>query len=162
MLRRVPRLRRMRLTRLHPGAVALLACAALLPAGAAGAALAATPGQVTDPASLVNPFIGTETNGDTFPGPDAPFGMVQWSPDTSPTRTDGGGYYYGNSRILGFSLTHLSGPGCHAEGDIPVLPTTATPSMATTETFSHSTESASAGYYKVTLGNGVTTAMTPC
>jgi predicted alpha-1,2-mannosidase len=160
---RSPHPRRMRVTRLPVGAVAaaaLLACAALLPAGAASVALAATPGQVTDPASLVNPFIGTETNGDTFPGPDAPFGMVQWSPDTSPTRTDGGGYYYGDKKIIGFSLTHLSGPGCHAEGDIPILPTTATPSMASTETFAHSTESASAGYYKVTLGNGVTTAMT--
>jgi predicted alpha-1,2-mannosidase len=175
MPRRSTHPRRTLATLLPAGAVAaasLLAGVALLPAGAASPALAASvgaavstgaaarPGQVTDPASLVNPFIGTEDNGDTFPGPDAPFGMVQWSPDTNPTRPDGGGYYYGDSKILGFSLTHLSGPGCAAEGDIPILPTTATPSMGTIETFSHSTESASAGYYKVSLGNGVTTALT--
>jgi predicted alpha-1,2-mannosidase len=165
-------------------ATMLFACAALLPAGAAGPVLAATvgtaastgaalsraatvntgvtarPGQASDPASLVNPFIGTEGNANTFPGADAPFGMVQWSPDTTPTRPDGGGYYYGDSSLQGFSLTHLSGPGCTSEGDIPILPTTGTPTLGTTETFSHSTESASAGYYKVTLGNGVTTALT--
>jgi predicted alpha-1,2-mannosidase len=172
---RITRQRRTLWTRLPvvaAGTVSLLACAALLPAGAGGAALAAglgaavtastaaRPGQVTDPASLVNPFIGTEDSSDTFPGPDAPFGMVQWSPDTTPTRPDGGGYDYADSKILGFSLTHLSGPGCAAEGDIPILPTTATPSLSSTETFSHATESASAGYYKVTLGNGVSTALT--
>ena len=50
-------------------------------------------------------------NIDTFPGADMPFGMVQWSPDTTPDRTSGGGYAYQDSAISGFSLTHLSGPG---------------------------------------------------
>jgi predicted alpha-1,2-mannosidase len=113
-----------------------------------------------DRASLVNPFIGTLNNGNTFPGADAPFGMVQWSPDTTPDRPRGGGYYYRDSSITGFSLTHLSGPGCYGEGDVPVLPTTGTPSITATEGFSHSTESASAGAYQVTLSNGVTTALT--
>ena len=149
-------------TRLPGRAVvaALLGCAALLPASPALAGTAASPGQVTDPAALVNPFIGTAAKGDTFPGPDAPFGMVQWSPDTTPTRPDGGGYDYADSKIQGFSLTHLSGPGCAAEGDIPILPTTATPTLTTDETFSHATESASAGFYQATLGNGVTTELT--
>jgi predicted alpha-1,2-mannosidase len=156
-------------------AVSLIVSVVLLPASAAGAATSGAGGgagarsaagargaQVTDPASLVNPFIGTEDGGDTFPGPDAPFGMVQWGPDTSPTRPDGGGYYYPDSQIIGFSLAHLSGPGCKSEGDLPILPTTGTgtPSLSATESFAHSTESADAGYYKVTLGNGVTTALT--
>ena len=62
-------------------------------------------------------------NIDTFPGADMPFGMLQWSPDTAPDRASGGGYSYKDSAISGFSLTHLSGPGCAIYGDIPVLPT---------------------------------------
>ncbi|HEY2576570.1 MAG TPA: lectin [Streptosporangiaceae bacterium] len=140
----------------------LMAGAALMPASAAAAAAtaAAAPRQVMDPASLVNPFIGTSNNGDTFPGADAPFGMVQWSPDTTPDRPRGGGYYYRDSSITGFSLSHLSGPGCFGEGDVPVLPTTGTPSITAAEGFSHASESASAGAYRVRLNNGVTTALT--
>ncbi|WP_103340777.1 hypothetical protein [Amycolatopsis sp. CA-126428] len=37
---------------------------------------------VADPAALINPFLGTSHEANTFPGADAPFGMVQWSPDT--------------------------------------------------------------------------------
>jgi predicted alpha-1,2-mannosidase len=110
--------------------------------------------QASDLASLVNPFIGTTNGGDDFPGADAPFGMVQWSPDTT-SRPDGGGYSYGDSAITGFSLTHLSGPGCGAEGDIPVLPTVGTVDTSATDSFSHSNESAEAGYYSVNLANGV-------
>jgi putative alpha-1,2-mannosidase len=145
----------------------LIAGAALLPtsstASAATLSLAGEhwggPKQVADPASLVNPFIGTTSGGDTFPGADAPFGMVQWSPDTT-SRPDGGGYSYNDSAITGFSLTHLSGPGCGAEGDVPVLPTTGAIDTTATDSFSHSNESADAGNYQVTLANGVTTDLT--
>ncbi|HEV2372093.1 MAG TPA: lectin [Streptosporangiaceae bacterium] len=115
---------------------------------------------VTNPSALVNPFIGTTNSGDTFPGADAPLGMVQWSPDTSPNRDDGGGYEYNDSAITGFSLTHLSGPGCGAEGDVPVLPTTGAINTGATDSFSHSNESAQAGYYSVTTSNGVKTELT--
>lgn len=42
--------------------------------------------QVSDVKSVsytefVNPFIGTDFTGDTYPGAQAPFGMVQLSPD---------------------------------------------------------------------------------
>ena len=114
---------------------------------------------VSNPASLVNPFIGTSNQADDFPGADVPFGMVQWSPDT-PSRPDGGGYEYNDSSITGFSLSHLSGPGCGAAGDVPVLPTVGAVSMSATDSFSHSGESASPGYYKVALNNGVTTELT--
>ena len=137
--------------------------AGLLPATPAAAANPPTP--VTDPAALVNPFIGTGNGGpvvgqiDTFPGASTPFGMLQWSPDTSPDRTDGGGYYYPDSQSLGLSLTHLSGPGCPVAEDVPILPTTgalpASPAglQGATEPFSHSDESASPGYYQVGLGS---------
>jgi predicted alpha-1,2-mannosidase len=78
--------------------------------------------------------------------------MVQWSPDTLPDRNDGGGYSYTDTTLDGYSLTHLSGPGCSAGGDVPILPVTgALPSgknpNAVTTTFSHTNEIAQAGYY---------------
>ena len=45
---------------------------------------------VADPASVVNTLLGTTNGGNTFPGADVPFGMVQWSPDTN-CRPQGGG-----------------------------------------------------------------------
>src|SRR5215469_13580418 len=104
-------------------ATGVLACAALLSVALLQPGATGIAGAASDPAALVNPFIGTTNRGNTFPGADAPFGMVQWSPDTT-SRPDGGGYSYNDSAITGFSLTHMSGPGCHAEGDVPVLPTT--------------------------------------
>ena len=136
--------------------------AAAAAAGKAGAAVSqdkAGASLVTDPASLVNPFIGTTNGGDDFPGADAPFGMVQWSPDT-PSRPHGGGYEYNDSAITGFSLTHLSGAGCAAEGDVPVLPTVGAVNYSANDSFSHASESAQAGYYRVALANGVTTQLT--
>src|SRR6202167_1030630 len=147
-------------------AAAALGVLAVVPAPSAGAAALATPRHaakaaalVSDPASLVNPFIGTTDSEDDFPGADVPFGMVQWSPDT-PSRPEGGGYEYNDSSITGFSLDHLSGPGCGAEGDIPVLPTVGAVDTSATDSFSHSNESAEAGEYQVALDNGVTTALT--
>jgi predicted alpha-1,2-mannosidase len=128
-------------------------------AGAASRSTVARAALVTDPASLVDPFIGTTKSADDFPGADVPFGMVQWSPDT-PSRPDGGGYEYRDSSITGFSLTHLSGPGCRGEGDIPVLPTVGAVKPSAADSFSHSRESASAGYYKAGLSNGVTAELT--
>ncbi|MBS2962655.1 lectin [Actinocrinis puniceicyclus] len=143
-----------------------LATAPALSGGAGAAARAAAPAApavlVSDPSSLVNPFIGTTGDGHDFPGADVPYGMLQWSPDTS-SRPKGGGYDYGDSAITGFSLTHISGPGCDAAGDVPVLPTVgavdSSPGSDSTS-FSHSGEDASPGYYGVTLGNGVRTELT--
>ena len=146
-------------------AAALAVATAALVAGGAGAAQAAThpgPALVADPAALVNPLIGTGSGGatvgqvDTYPGATAPFGMLSFSPDT-PSRPDGGGYDYADSSTLGFSLTHMSGPGCGAFGDFPILPTvgavTGNPVTAT-DAISHSAESAKPGSYGVTLDPG--------
>ncbi|MFJ7903213.1 lectin [Streptomyces sp. NPDC096198] len=116
-----------------------------------------------DPASLVNPLIGTSGAVDTFPGPDMPAGMVQWGPDTTPHRPSGGGYEYNDKKISGFSLTHLSGPGCGVAGDLPVLPVTGalSGSLGTTSVgFSHGDEQAGIGAYQVTDANGVKTRLT--
>ncbi|HTU80970.1 MAG TPA: GH92 family glycosyl hydrolase [Candidatus Acidoferrales bacterium] len=111
------------------------------------------------PVDLVDPFVGTsgtQIGGpiDTFPGADVPFGMVQWSPDT-PSQNAGGGYEYGDRAITGFSLTHLSGPGCNVFGDFAFLPTTGAigdPAGAR-QPFSHDGEEASPGWYAVSLGS---------
>jgi predicted alpha-1,2-mannosidase len=81
-------------------------------------------------ASRVDVFAGTRPGphtfggGHNFPGAAMPFGMVQWSPDTTPAAPHSDGYDYRDSHISGFSLTHLSGAGCALYGDFPFLPTT--------------------------------------
>jgi predicted alpha-1,2-mannosidase len=122
-----------------------------------------------DAASEVDPRIGTAHGGNVFPGAVVPFGMLQWSPETSKgdhSRVAApGGYAYDATRIRGFGLTHLSGTGCRgASGDIPFLPMTAEPvtspaADAKDETFSsmysHVNEIAEPGYYAVGLANRV-------
>jgi predicted alpha-1,2-mannosidase len=81
-------------------------------------------------ASRVDVFAGTRPGpgtfggGHNFPGAALPFGMVQWSPDTTPAAPHSGGYDYRDHHLSGFSLTHLSGAGCALYGDFPFLPTT--------------------------------------
>ena len=110
--------------------------------------------------TLVNTFVGTsgtQTGGpiDTFPGADVPFGMVQWSPDT-PSHNAGGGYEYTDRKITGFSLTHLSGPGCSVFGDFGILPATGeipTDPANAAQPFSHANEESAPGWYAVSLGD---------
>ena len=132
--------------------------------GSLGSAFAASgPDFVKDPASLVNPIIGTSGAVNTFPGPDMPFGMLQWGPDTTPHRTQGGGYEYKDSKISGFSLAHVSGPGCDVAGDVPILPVSGALSgnlSDTSASFSHKDEQTGIGYYGVTDASGVKTELT--
>ncbi|WP_425445808.1 GH92 family glycosyl hydrolase [Umezawaea tangerina] len=104
-----------------------------------------------DPTALVNPFVGTQNFGNTFPGASAPFGMVQVSPDTGGQ----GGYDYQQGTIYGFSQTHLSGVGCGVAGELPMMPTTGAVSSVDPNVYkspySHSDEQATPGYYRVGL-----------
>ncbi|MFH1195127.1 MAG: GH92 family glycosyl hydrolase [bacterium] len=110
----------------------------------------------------VNPFIGTDAHGHTFPGATLPNGMVQLSPDTGIEDWDWcSGYHYSDSSIIGFSHTHLSGTGCADYGDILLMPTTGelktdagtkdNPDLGYRSRFSHKNEIAKAGYYSVLL-----------
>ena len=75
-------------------------------------------------AQLVNPFIGTDAHGHTFPGATLPFGTVQLSPDTRVEGWDAcAGYHYSGNTIIGFSHTHLSGTGIPDYGDILLMST---------------------------------------
>ncbi|WP_394617318.1 GH92 family glycosyl hydrolase [Lentzea sp. JNUCC 0626] len=138
---------------------------ALVPAVAPAVA-----GEHQDLARWVNPFVGTRPGGEdhgtgggagnTFPGAVSPFGMVQWSPDT--VKAQHGGYFYDDTALKGFSLTHLSGAGCSTYGDIPFIPysgeVTTSPAADParyTSKFSHANEHATPGRYEVALDSGV-------
>ena len=111
-----------------------------------------------EPVDWVDPFIGTTDPGlrwMIFPGPAMPFGMVKLSPDNRRWGW-GAGYNYKVGTILGFSHIHswtMSG--------LLMMPTTGPlklvqgPESGSPESFRshfrHETESASPGYYAVTL-----------
>lgn len=111
----------------------------------------------------VDPFIGTDYHGHTYPGATLPFGMVQLSPDTRTSGWDGSsGYHYSDSVIFGFSHTHLSGTGIGDLGDILFLPFTEDLKTHSVKkdnivftgagsVFQKNSEKASPGYYSVFL-----------
>ena len=104
-----------------------------------------------------NPMIGTDFTGNTYPGAQVPFGMVQLSLDNGLPGWDRiSGYFYPDSTIAGFSHTHLSGTGAGDLYDISFMPVTwpikeADSPLGIYSTFSHNDEAASAGYYRVLL-----------
>ncbi|TDX01684.1 GH92 family glycosyl hydrolase [Dinghuibacter silviterrae] len=125
------------------------------------ALLSSAHAQTADPASFVNPFIGTgavDTNslsGSNFPGACTPFGFVQLSPDTRESPSDpASGYDYNDHSIFGFSHTHLSGTGVADLFDILCMPYTGEvvwePGQYKSD-FTHDAEKASPGYYSVLL-----------
>ena len=140
----------------------------------AGILLAAGP-VIAQNVRYVDPFIGTAGMGHTFPGACVPFGGVQLSPDTDtiPHNINGkyqprtydycAGYQYDDTTIVGFSHTHFSGTGHSDLGDILLMPgtgkiqltpgTASDPDSGYRSRFSHDSESASAGYYRVTLAD---------
>ena len=121
----------------------------------------------------VNPLIGTQKMGHTYPGATVPFGSVQLSPDTDeqPHNINGkynkdaykycAGYQYDDREIVGFSHTHFSGTGHSDLGDFLVMPSIGPLQLEPGERndakngfrskFSHANETAEAGYYKVLL-----------
>ncbi len=128
-----------------------------------------------DYTQYVNPMIGTNGMGHTFPGACYPFGGVQVSPDTDtiPHNINGryqpgvydycAGYQYRDKTIVGFSHTHFSGTGHSDMGDILLMPFTGevqlnpgtadNPDGGYRSRFSHETEKASPGYYEVRLSD---------
>lgn len=130
------------------------AAALLCSCGASGDKSAA---DSTDYSAIVNPFIGTDFTGNTYPGAQVPFGMVQLSPDNGLPGWDRiSGYFYPDSTIAGFSHTHLSGTGAGDLYDISFMPVTlpyveAEAPLGIYSKFSHDDEEASAGYYRVML-----------
>ncbi|MBK7707025.1 MAG: GH92 family glycosyl hydrolase [Acidobacteria bacterium] len=109
--------------------------------------------QTVDFTQFVDPFIGTDGTGHTFPGATAPFGMVQPSPDTNYFGwTHSSGYQFKDKRILGFSNTHLNGTGAMDLGDILLQPFSGSPIRSDFSSENDkSSEIASVGYYSTRL-----------
>jgi predicted alpha-1,2-mannosidase len=116
----------------------------------------------------VNPFVGVDYVGHTHPAAQLPFGMVQAGPDTGTDKWEHcSGYCNADRSIIGFSHTHLSGTGCPDMGDIMLMPVVGDVSFERGDendtstgyrsAFSHDSEEAHPGYYKVKLDDyGVT------
>jgi len=115
------------------------------------------------PADYVNPFLGTQFFGHTFPGASLPFALVHVSPDCNTTGwTYAAGYTWSDNTIMGFSHTHFSGTGMTAGGDILFQPTVnnrlqivpgsrENPDDGYRSRFDHADEVATPGYYSVLL-----------
>ena len=109
----------------------------------------------------VDPFIGTDGTGHTFPGPSRPFGMVQPGPDNA----GGGwaftsGYQYQSPIISGFSQNRASGTGIPELGDVLIQPSQNLRDELGSG-YEKTSEMAKAGYYAVTLAdNGVKVELT--
>lgn len=121
----------------------------------------------------INPLIGTQRMGHTYPGATVPFGSVQLSPETDTIayelnkKYNGkvyeycAGYQYEDKTIVGFSHTHFSGTGHSDLGDFLLMPTTGAlqlnpgtadkPGSGYRSGYSHANEVAHANYYKVKL-----------
>lgn len=115
--------------------------------------------EIEDFTKYVNPFIGTDYTGNTYPGVQMAHGLVQLSPDNGLPGWDRiAGYFYPDSTIAGFSHTHLSGTGAGDLYDISFMPVVepvkiADKPLGVHSKFYHDSESACAGYYKVTLAD---------
>jgi alpha-1,2-mannosidase, putative len=132
-------------------------CFSIVCIALAGACSQQVSPDIDDPTVYVNTFIGAADNGHTYPGATRPFGMVQPSPVTGAV-----GWRYcseyvnGDSIIWGFTQTHLSGTGCMDLGDILVMPLTGERIRdwdAYRSLFSKESETATPGYYAVTLSD---------
>lgn len=111
----------------------------------------------------INPFLGTEFFGHTFPGPALPNGMIHLSPDVATQGwNNAAGYVYQSSSIIGFSHTHWNGVGMTNGGDVLIMPTVdnklritpgseENPDTGYRSCYSHEKEKSSPGYYQVKL-----------
>ncbi len=110
-----------------------------------------------DNSEYINPFLGVDSKGNTFPGAALPFSMVKLGPDVwMPARWSNSNSGYASGRpVYGFSHTHVSGTGGGAKyGHFQVMPTTG--DINVRDISAHATdETARPGYYAATLDNGV-------
>ena len=117
-------------------------------------------------ADLVNPWVGTANEGQTYPGVGTPFGMTQWTPATQDTERKGVvPYYYADQSFHGIRGSHyLSGSAMQDYGSFQLLAGSDVfpwQGHAPTSRFSHDAEHATPYLYKVELPDlGVTASVT--
>ena len=118
---------------------------------------------IIDPLKYVDPFICTKgDNGQLYPGPAYPFGLVHLSPETEGNSHVG--YYYEDKFIEGFSHLRIGGGGSKGKGGgilvKPGIGKFTSDINEFREEYQKSTEEASPGYYTVTLNSGVKAELT--
>jgi predicted alpha-1,2-mannosidase len=103
-----------------------------------------------DLTQFVDPFIGTQGGGNTFPGATLPFGMVKLGPDCSPPGSNMGYLPIGYS-VKGFSHLHVSGAGGGMKyGNVLVAPVVGDINLDDFNS-ERTYEKASPGYYGTSL-----------
>lgn len=136
---------------------ALLLAALTLPAQQrrGGAQRVMTQGASTkdeDVNQFVDPFIGTQGGGNTFPGVSYPFGMVKLGPDCGQLNSNSG--YTADGLIRGFSHVHVSGTGGGPKyGNILMYPFSGDLNVSDYGS-ARGKEIAKPGYYSVELTGG--------
>jgi predicted alpha-1,2-mannosidase len=117
-------------------------------------------------ADLVNPWVGTAAEGQTYPGVGVPFGMTQWTPATQDSESKGVvPYYYADRAFHGIRGSHfLSGSAMQDYGSFQLLAGSDVfpwQGHAPTSRFSHHAEHATPYLYQVELPDlGVTASVT--
>ena len=122
-----------------------------------------------DPADLVNPMMGTDSeyklsNGNTYPAIALPWGMNFWTPQT---RNMGNGwcYTYNDNKIMGIKQTHQPSPWINDYAAFSLMAITGKIRLGENERaswFSHKAEVAKPYFYSVYLADyDVTAEVTP-
>ncbi len=116
-----------------------------------------------DVVALADPMVGTAGTGHCSPAAAYPFGMVQPGADTGRAGWNYcAGYHYPDTTLVGFSQTHLNGTGSTDLGDLSLFPFTGERPETFVSGFSHDRETATPGYYAVTLDDFAVRAEATC
>jgi predicted alpha-1,2-mannosidase len=113
-----------------------------------------------NPADLVNPLMGTDSeyklsNGNTYPAIALPWGMNFWSPQTR-KMGDGWSYTYNDNKIMGIKQTHQPSPWINDYAAFSLMAETGKIKVGENERaswFSHKAEEARPYYYSVYLAD---------
>lgn len=108
--------------------------------------------------NLANPLQGTDStggfsHGNTFPAIALPFPMNVWAPYTQPAK-DSFFYQYRQDKIRGIRQTHQPSPWIADYANFSLMPVSGKLAVSEDDrasTFSHASEVANPGYYKVHL-----------
>ena len=134
-------------------------------------------GTKKQPVDFVDPFICTEgDHGHWHPSALVPFGQIKLGPDTYPSSLTGdgdwahSGYNYADNEVRGFSHFHRgsSGGGSISDraGNFSFFPFVESIEDISLDNpvigFDKSTQKAQAGYYTVTLNNGILVELPDC
>ncbi len=122
-----------------------------------------------NPADLVNPLMGTDSeyklsNGNTYPAIALPWGMNFWTPQTR-NMGNGWSYTYHDNKIMGIKQTHQPSPWINDYAAFSLMAVTGRIKTGENERaswFSHKAEIARPYYYSVYLADyDVTAEVTP-